>query len=59
MYNPIRVSSPQEAAMGREDRDGFGGSMKRSAGNAMGNTIGCFFGIVIIVIMLMALAQGT
>lgn len=44
--------------MGREDREGAGGSMKRSFGNAFGNTMGCFVAGVVILIILMAITQG-
>ena len=43
--------------MGKEDREGAGSAMKRSAGNAFGNTMGCFAAGIVILIILIAIAQ--
>ena len=44
--------------MGRDDRESMSGSMKRSAGNAFGNAMGCFAAGIVIIIILMVLSQS-
>lgn len=49
--------------MGRDEHpisrrnDSAGSSMKRSAGNAFGNVMGCFFAVIVIIVIFMVLGQ--
>ena len=45
----MRMVAVQEAKLGKEDRDGFGGLIERSASNAYGNAMQCVLSIIIII----------
>lgn len=43
--------------MSKEDKEGAGGAMKKSFGNAFGITLGCFATGIVILMILMVLEQ--